>query len=115
MVSRRRTWRVALANFIVIEREVDDVKKACTKINGLRRQSELRRYLINLAKENVNTRKHLNVLWTIDDYVNYLFPDGTDWREVRDLLLITIYQKIHEGDLKVPLEMDNDEQESNNS
>ncbi|MBL7818848.1 MAG: type I-B CRISPR-associated protein Cas8b1/Cst1 [Saprospiraceae bacterium] len=104
-----------LADFIVVDNNDDYIKKACTKINGLRKQSELRRYLVNLAKDNVNSRKHLDVLWTIDDYVEYLFPDGSDWREVRDLLLIAIYQKIHELDKKIEIEVETEEQESPNS
>jgi len=40
-----------------------------------------------------------NPIVTVDDYVNYLFPDGSYWAEIRDILLIAIYQELHERDL----------------
>ena len=50
-----------------------------------------------------------NPIVSVDDYVNYLFPDGSYWAEIRDLLLIAIYQELHERnliseELKVELE-----------
>ena len=52
---------------------------------------------------------------TVDDYVNYLFPDGAFWAEIRDILLIAIYQELHERDLiseelKVELESEVEEE-----
>jgi CRISPR-associated protein Cst1 len=36
-----------------------------------------------------------NPLFTFDDYVNYLFPEGSlTWRETQDLILFRIYEKI---------------------
>jgi CRISPR-associated protein Cst1 len=34
-------------------------------------------------------------LFTFDDYVNYLFPEGNlTWRETQDLILFRIYEKL---------------------
>ena len=36
-----------------------------------------------------------NPLFTFDDYVNYLFPEGNlTWRETQDLILFRIYEKL---------------------
>ncbi len=34
-------------------------------------------------------------LFTFDDYVNYLFPEGNlTWRETQDLILFRMYEKL---------------------
>ena len=38
---------------------------------------------------------------TVEDYTNYLFPEGSSWMETRDVLLIYIYQKLHEKNIKM--------------
>lgn len=104
-----------MASFIVVGKDDDYIKKACTKLNGMRKLSELRRYLLTLEVENMKDKSQKEPLWTIDDYVDYLFPDGSDWREVRDLLLIATYQNIHAEKLDIEIELELEEQESINS
>jgi CRISPR-associated protein Cst1 len=37
----------------------------------------------------------------MNDYVKYLFPEDRNWSEVRDLILICIYQKLHENGISI--------------
>ena len=46
---------------------------------------------------------------TVKDYVDYLFPDSDSWKEMRDVLLIAIYEKLHK--LKKKVEIEDNEQE----
>lgn len=48
-----------------------------------------------IKKRIANSEEEL--LFTYDDYVKYLFPEGNlTWRETQDLLLFRIYEKLHE-------------------
>lgn len=93
-----------LADFIVVGRDTDYIKKADKKLNGQKTSAELRRYLLTLIQDNLNQGKK-DTLITLDEFVEYLFPDGANWKEVRDLLLIAVYQKIHEQNLKIEIEL----------
>ena len=102
-----------LADFIVINRDADFIKKADKKLNGQKTPSELRRFLLTLIQDNLN-KGNEKPLITLEDFVEYLLPDGSNWREVRDLLLIAVYQKIHEQNLKIEVELVETEPDSNN-
>jgi CRISPR-associated protein Cst1 len=97
-----------LANFIVDNRSDDEIKKSMTRLNGAKNISDLRGFFIRLLDKNYNERKS-EPLFSLDEYVEYLFPDGCYWSEIRDLLLIAIYQKLHETDKRVALELTEDE------
>jgi CRISPR-associated protein Cst1 len=91
-----------LANFIIADSSDDAISKAVTNINKQKSSSDLRRYLLKLVVEY--NRKHSDKpkpLITVEDYADYLFPDGTYWNEIRDLLLIAIYQKLHEMNKRI--------------
>ena len=45
---------------------------------------------------------------TVEDYTDYLFPENRSWMETRDVLLIYIYQKLHEKNIKVEIEENDD-------
>jgi CRISPR-associated protein Cst1 len=102
-----------LADFIVVNRDTDYIKKADKKLNGQKTASELRRYLLTLIQDNLN-QGNPNPLIKLEDFVEYLLPEGTNWREVRDLLLIAVYQKIHEQHLKIEVELAETESDSIN-
>lgn len=95
-----------LADFIIKDRSEDEIKKRITRLNGARRASDLRRFLLGLVSENYN-KGNDNPLITMKDYTDYLFGDGGNTSELRDVLLIAIYQKMHELNLK--LEVDTEE------
>ncbi|HEX8546409.1 MAG TPA: type I-B CRISPR-associated protein Cas8b1/Cst1 [Cytophagaceae bacterium] len=87
-----------LSDFILRDKSDDQIKKAIVGLNILKSSTGFRSYLIKLIKENYEA-KSTNALLTIEDYVFYLSPDGTYWKDTRDLLLMAIYQKLHELNL----------------
>ncbi len=93
-----------LADFIVTNRDENVIKKLITRLNGEKSSQGLRQFLVKLIAENYNKGIKIPLI-TLDEFVNYLFPDGTNWREIRDLLLIAIYQKLHETNIKVDVEL----------
>jgi CRISPR-associated protein Cst1 len=101
-----------LADFILNDKSDDQIKKSVVRLNGLKSSGEFRAYLIKLIKNNYEA-KNPNPLITLEDYVFYLFPDGTFWKDTRDLLLIAIYQKLHESNLIIA-DLSSDEDEENN-
>ncbi|PIY02808.1 MAG: type I-B CRISPR-associated protein Cas8b1/Cst1, partial [Bacteroidetes bacterium CG_4_10_14_3_um_filter_31_20] len=82
-----------------------------TRLNLAKRSFELRMFLLTLIKENFN-KGNKKPLITIEEYVEYLFPDGTIWSEIRDLLLIAIYQKLHEKNISFEIEIPETELET---
>ena len=62
--------------------------------------SELRSFLIRQIEKNYKEGRD-EPLITLRDYVGYLFPQGTNWTEIRDLMLICFYQKLHEKGIKM--------------
>lgn len=102
-----------LADFIVIDRDDDFIKKHITRLNGAKNGHTLRRIFLNLIAQN-NKEDTTEPLITVEDYVNYLFPDAYIWREVRDVLLIAIYQKLHEIAKKIEVEPNDEDLESIN-
>lgn len=104
-----------LADFIIADSSDDEISKSITSINGQKSGSGLRRYILKLVAEY--NRKHSDnpkPLVTVEEYTEYLFPDGSYWGEIRDLLLIAIYQKLHELNKKVDVELPEEETENVN-
>jgi CRISPR-associated protein Cst1 len=83
-----------------------DFKKYLTMIERVKKAYELRTVLLRMIKKNYADGNE-EPLVTFDQWVNYLFPDGQYWGEVRDLLLIYLYEKLHHHGMK--LEMSDDE------
>lgn len=114
MDKRTLSKILELADFIIADSSDDEIKKAITRINGQKTSSALRRYLLNLVADY--NRKHSDrekPLITMDEYAEYLFPDGTYWNEIRDLLLIAIYQRLHEMNKAVDVELEEVEELNN--
>lgn len=91
-----------LADFIIADSSDDEIAKSITNINRQKSGNDLRRYLLKLV--GLYNEKHSDnpkPLITVEEYADYLFPDGTYWNEIRDLLLIAIYQKLHELNKKI--------------
>ncbi|MBE9468111.1 MAG: type I-B CRISPR-associated protein Cas8b1/Cst1 [Bacteroidetes bacterium] len=95
-----------LSVFIIKDRSEDEIKKLIIKLNGTSKAYELRRFLLGLVSDNYN-KNNEKPLITVKDYTNYLFSDGGNTGEIRDVLLISIYQKMHEMNLKVKIELNN--------
>ena len=95
-----------LADFII--QDEDSLKKSVTRLNGIKNSYGVRQFLLHQIAKNYKEGNE-KALITLEDYVEYLFPDGASWRELRDVLLIAIYQKLHES--KTTLEIDYPEEE----
>lgn len=107
MDKRTLSKILELADFIIADRSDDEIKKAITRINGQKSSSTLRRYLLTLDAEYY--KKHSEEkrpLISVEEYTDYLFPDGTYWNEIRDLLLIAIYQRLHEMNKSVDVDLE---------
>ncbi len=102
MDKRTLTKIKELADFIVNDRSDDEIKKSMTRLNGAKNSNELRYFLLKMADKNYREGNE-KPLFSLEEYVEYLFPDGTYWKEIRDLLLIAIYQKLHETNKKVEI------------
>ena len=92
-----------LANFLVIDRSDDEIKKFISQLNKFSKAHELRRFFGKLITENYN-KGNEKPLITVKDYTDYLFSDVANSNEISDVLLIAIYQKMHELDKKIKIE-----------
>jgi len=108
-----------LAAFLVREEDADKIKKRIRALDGAKSASAMRRFILKDVVAANYVAMNENPIVTVEDYVNYLFPDGSYWAEVRDILLIAIYQELHERDLiseelKIEFESEIDEEVNNN-
>ncbi len=92
---------------VVIQDETG-IKKSIRAIKVLE-YGRLRSFIIKLIEKHWKEGNKESLI-TLRDYVKYLFPAGTAWTEIRDLLLICIYQKMHENNIVAP---DDDEDDDN--
>lgn len=104
-----------LAAFLVREEDADKIKKRIKALDGAKNASALRRFILKDVVAMNFVAGNSKPIVTVDEYVNYLFPDGSYWAEVRDLLLIAIYQELHErelitDELKIELESEVEEE-----
>lgn len=83
-----------LAEFIIDDE--NQIKKRIGKLDGFSAGHALRRWLITDLMRSNYSQKNPDPLFSVEDYVQLLFPDGQFWQEVRDLILIAIYQKMHQ-------------------
>ena len=97
-----------LAAYLVKDNDVDAIKKRVGILKDSTSPYLLRRFLINdVVIKNYNSGGEMII--SIDDYVNYLFSDDISWREVRYLLLIAIFQELHQLKLNVVIELNETE------
>lgn len=92
-----------IADFILSYNSEVDMKKVLTKLNGVKNPYLLRRFVLKVIEDNYKRGNEMPLV-TVEDYVDYLFPDSNSWMETRDVLLISIYQKLHERHLNVEVE-----------
>jgi CRISPR-associated protein Cst1 len=88
-----------LADFLVRDEHADKIKKRIKALDGTKNASALRRFILKDVVAANYVAGNDNPIVSVDDYVNYLFPDGSYWAEIRDILLIAIYQELHEKEL----------------
>lgn len=96
-----------ITDYLIVDKS--DLKKKKTTLQTSK-SHELRSFLIKQIEKNYK-EGHAEPLVTLRDYVAYLFPNGTNWMEIRDLMLICFYQKLHEMGIQMEIEEDNDNSE----
>ncbi len=89
--------------FVDLAQKEDRVKRYLNELSQARSAADLRSFLLKLVRANYLSGSS-EPLITVEDYVNYLFADDIGWNEVRDLLLIAIYEKLHEKEIRVDIE-----------
>ncbi|MDO8869558.1 MAG: type I-B CRISPR-associated protein Cas8b1/Cst1 [Methanobacteriaceae archaeon] len=73
--------------------EMDDIK-TLSRLEIAKDYRSFRNILRIIIKKRIENGIE-NPLFTFEDYVNYLFPDGNlTWRETQDLILFRIYEKL---------------------
>jgi CRISPR-associated protein Cst1 len=85
-----------IAEFIL--KEENEAKKLLTRVRGFEDAYSFKRFLVFLQEKN-HSQKAKAPLFSMHEYVEYLFPEGTSWKEIRTLLLICLYQKMHEREI----------------
>ena len=100
-----------IADFILSYNLETDMKKVLTKLNGVKNAYLLRRFVLKVIEDNYKQGNGVPLV-TVEDYVDYLFPDSNSWMETRDVLLISIYQKLHERHLCVEIEETTDDEKT---
>jgi CRISPR-associated protein Cst1 len=86
----------------IIERIADyvledsgNIKKNLRSLQKAEKSHAFRKVLIKLEAKNLAEKKP-EPLFSLQEYALELFPDGSYWQETQNLLLIAIYQKMHE-------------------
>jgi len=83
----------------IAKKDDNNFKKYLTMIEGASKAYQLRAAIIHLIKKHYSNGEDEPLL-TLEDYVNYLFPDGTYWSEVRDILIIYLYELLHKENIE---------------
>lgn len=91
---------MTLADFVVDNTKEVDMKKVLTQLNGIKSSILLRRFLLKIVEKNFADGNAEPII-TVEEYTEYLFPEDNYWKEIRDVLLIAIYQRLHEREVKV--------------
>ena len=96
--------------FVDLAQKEDRVKRYLNELSQARSAADLRSFLLKLVRANYLSGNS-EPLMTVEDYVNYLFADDTGWHEIRDLLLIAIYEELHRRGIRVDIQAVEEEQE----
>lgn len=101
-----------LADFVIRDKNEHEIQKRIKRLNGAKSSFILRRFFVNDIVVKNHNEGNKEPIISVDDFTNYLFPDGTSWQEIRDVLLIAIYQKLHEMNLQVEVTADEEIEEN---
>ena len=92
-----------IADFILRSTSETDINKVIVKLNSINSAFLLRRFILKVVEKNYALGND-DAIITVEDYTNYLFPETRSWMETRDVLLIYIYQMLHERKIKVEID-----------
>lgn len=101
-----------LADFVVEHVDKEKVGKYIQQIKNAKTSSALSRFILTrIVPQNLELGNP--PILTVEEYCEYLFPEAVYWRDMRDVFLIAIYQKLHEKEirLKADEEVDDDMEE----
>lgn len=84
-----------------------EIGKIIKTLNEIKSAYMLRRFIIKKVVEK-NYKSGNGIILSVKDCVDYLFPDAGSWKEIRDILLIAIYQRLHETQTKVKIDDSDD-------
>ncbi|WP_456443819.1 type I-B CRISPR-associated protein Cas8b1/Cst1 [Caldithrix abyssi] len=90
--------RIGDAVFELAQKE-NNFKKYLVLLEGASRSYQLRSALLKIVKERYKSGEK-EPLIRLQEYVEYLFPDGQAWGEVRDLMLIYLYERLHDANIE---------------
>jgi len=79
------------------------LKKYLTMFEGASKAYQLRHTLLKIIKKNY-LKGNKEPVCRIDEYVDYLLPDGQYWGEIRDMLIIYLYEKMHDNNIKIEVD-----------
>ena len=85
-----------IANYVL--EDSGNIKKHVRALQKPTQAFAFRTALRRLEEKNL-AQQRKDPLFTLEEYALELFPDGTYWQEIQDLLLIAIYQKMHEQEI----------------
>ena len=103
-----------MADFILSSNDERTILKAIKKLDGVKNSYLLRRFILKDIVAKYYDEGNDEAIVTIEDYAEYLFPDTNSWQETRDVLLISIYQKMHERKMYLETDITDDEYLENN-
>ena len=96
--------------------QTNDKKKVLTSLENASNYNSFRNILRKVIKDKISNQDE-KLLFTFDEYVKYLFPEGNlTWRETQDLILFRIYEKLNSWLIEkgyVDEEIDDDEEIEN--
>jgi CRISPR-associated protein Cst1 len=87
-----------IGDFIVTDHSEKFIKDSLLALNGASTRKELRQFLVKIQELSYAENREKPLLNT-NEWVEYLFPEQSRagyWSEVRDIIVITVYQKLHE-------------------
>ena len=96
--------KIADVVYEMTQRE-ESLKKYLTMFEGASKAYQLRHALLKIIKKNY-LGGNKEPVCRLDEYVDYLFPDGQYWGEVRDMLIIYLYEKMHDNDIQIEVDVE---------
>lgn len=98
-----------MAEFILSSNDEHDIKKVIQKLDNVKNSYLLRRFVLKDVVSKYYNEGNSEAIVTVEDYAEYLFPDTNSWQETRDVLLISLYQKLHERKVHIDAELQDDD------
>lgn len=92
-----------IADFIVACNDNQRIEKAIQKLDGVTNSYLLRRFVLKDIIAKNYEEGNEDAIITVNEYADYLFPDLDFWKEMRDVLLIAIYERLHKLHEKIAI------------